>query len=77
MSQKLVYTLLKELGGTAKTKQIEDLAKLRYPDSTLYTYVIRRLQRLEHWGYVKKNKDGSWTIQDEYEENELELSVSG
>ncbi|MEM2872554.1 MAG: hypothetical protein QXD82_00095 [Nitrososphaerales archaeon] len=62
MSQKLVYQLIKELGGTAFPKQIIELAKKRYPDSKLYAYIYTRLQSLAKWGYIRKNPDGSWSI---------------
>jgi hypothetical protein len=66
MSQKLVYLLIKELGGTAFPKQIKELAKQKYPDRTLYKYVYDRLHRLAKWGYIQKNPDGSYTIKEEY-----------
>lgn len=56
MSQKLVYQLLEELGGKATTRQIKALAKSKYPDISLHTYVYDRLIRLEKWGYIKSNK---------------------
>ncbi|MCP8306681.1 MAG: hypothetical protein H3Z49_06240 [archaeon] len=65
MSQKLVYELLKELGGKAFPKQIKELAKKKYPKHSLYLYIYDRLHRLEKWGYVQKNSDGSWSIIEE------------
>lgn len=62
MSQKLVYELLKELGGTAFPKQIIELAKKKYPEAKLHQYIYDRLYRLRKWGYVRKNEDGSWSI---------------
>ena len=64
MSQKLVYELLKDLGGTASSKQIREFAKMKYPELSLYTYVTNRLNRLRKWGYVRKNPDGTWSITD-------------
>ena len=52
MSQKAVYDLLKELDGTATTKQIRELAKKRYHAHTLYLYVTNRLKKLERNGYI-------------------------
>lgn len=66
MSQKLVYELLKELGGTAHFKEIKALAKKKYPESSLYTYVANRLRKLEKWGYIRKNPEGTWSIISEY-----------
>jgi hypothetical protein len=37
---------LKELGGKAKTKEISNLSKIKYPDSTLYEFVGHKLERL-------------------------------
>lgn len=68
MSQKMIYDLLKELGGRAFPKEIAELAKKKYPDATLYSYVHDRLLRLRKWGFVKKNDDGSWSIIAEYVE---------
>ena len=66
MGQKLVYLLIKELGGTAFTRQIRELAKKKYPDRTLHSYVHVILHRLEKWGYIQKNPDGSYTIKEDY-----------
>lgn len=66
MSQKKIYDLLQELGGTAFPRQIAELAKRKYPDATLHTYVSNRLQKLHKWGYVNKNADGSWSIIEKY-----------
>lgn len=65
MSQKLVYLLLKELGGSAFPKQIKELAKKKYPNLTLHSYVNNRLRKLANWNYVHRNPDGSYTIIDE------------
>lgn len=62
MSQKVVYELLKELGGRATVKQVSELALKKYPEYTLHSYVGNRLRKLQNWGYVKKNLDGSWEI---------------
>ena len=66
MSQKIIYDLLKELGGNAFTSDISKLAKQKYPDATLHTYVYHRLRDLKKWGLIKKNTDGSWSIVEEY-----------
>lgn len=57
MSQKIVFELLKELGGVATRKQISELAKKKYPDLTLHQYVSDRLLKLKNWGYVEFIRD--------------------
>jgi hypothetical protein len=52
MSQKIVFQLLKDLGGRATWKQVSELAKERYPDASLHTYVGQQLKRLQRWGEV-------------------------
>lgn len=66
MSQKIVFELLKRLGGRATAKEIAELAKQIYPDSSLYTYVGKQLSSLKKWGYIRKNLDGTWSVQSEY-----------
>jgi DNA-binding IclR family transcriptional regulator len=56
MSQRLVYQLLCELGGKATITEIRKLAKVKYPDSTLYSYAGKQLRRLQEKGYVKFDK---------------------
>ena len=63
---KLVYELLKELGGKAFPTQIKELALEKYPNRKLHTYVYNRLYRLQKEGYVCKNPDGTWSIIAEY-----------
>ena len=59
MSQSDVLELLYELGGSATTKEIRDLAKRKYPERTLYIYVGNRLKKLEKWETIKREiKDG-------------------
>lgn len=53
MSQSNVLSLLNKLEGFASTKDIKNLAKKEYPNSTLHTYVLDRLRKLEKWGIVK------------------------
>ncbi|MDG6920425.1 MAG: hypothetical protein JRN59_02750 [Nitrososphaerota archaeon] len=67
MSQKLVYLLLEELGGTATSDQIAALALSKYPDRTLHKYVTIRLNALKNWEIVRRNRDGSWTILRKFE----------
>lgn len=62
MSQELIYLIIKELGGTAHIGQIKELAKKKYPESTLYSYVNDRLRKLRGWGYIRKNSDSTYTI---------------
>lgn len=65
MSQKAIYELLKELGGRATGHEISKLAKERFPEYALYTYVSNRLKKLEKNGYVRKDKEGYWVITDD------------
>ncbi len=67
MAQKVVYMLLKELGGSATLEEIKELAKKRYPDATQWHYAISDLQKLEKWGYVARIPDGTWKILEEME----------
>ena len=71
MSQKLIWEILKELGGVATTKQVRELAKRKYPDATLWQYVFNRLHKLEYNGYVERvhkyNVD-KWMIIAEYKD---------
>ena len=70
MSQKIIYGMLKELGGEATTKQIKELALKRYPNLTLYTYVKNRLKKLQNFGYVEKTVSGKteiWKIKRKFE----------
>jgi len=62
MSQKVVFELLKELGGRATLQQIKALALEKYPEYSLHEYVGNRLHKLATWGYVKRNKDDTWEI---------------
>ena len=63
MSQKLVLELLIDLGGRATIGKISSLARERYPDATLHTYVGFQLRKLRKWGtvdYDQKTKE--WFI---------------
>jgi len=60
MSQTVIRQLLSDLGGRATTAQIRELAKNRYPNATLHTYVSKRLQAMEKWGEVRK--EGTYWI---------------
>jgi len=63
MSQQDVFKILKDLGGEATTKQIREMAKKRYPYSTLYSFVTNRLRKLEKRGYVKQDRTKkTWKI---------------
>jgi hypothetical protein len=46
MSQRIILELLRELGGKGTTRQIEELAKKKYPDASLDQYVNDRLNKL-------------------------------
>lgn len=52
MSQKIVLQLLKDLGGRATWKQVSRLAKERFPEATLWSYVGQQLRKLQAWGVV-------------------------
>ena len=57
--------LLKELGGKTKTREISNLAKIKYPESCLYEFVGYKLERLASWGYVHHDRiNGIWYIID-------------
>lgn len=62
MSQKKIYEIIEELGGTAFPKDIKKLARKKYPDASLHNYVYFPLKNLNRWGIVQKNSNGSWTI---------------
>lgn len=69
MSQKLVYEILKELGGIATMKEIKIRAKEKFPEASLYAYVGLRLRALEKWGYVTRitgKGETKWKIAAEY-----------
>jgi hypothetical protein len=67
MSQKTVYELLEELGGRATTLQIRNLAKERYPEFTLHSYVANRLRKLQQKGYIKYDTQSKqWIIISKY-----------
>jgi len=68
MSQKLVFQLLKELGGTAFNYEVADLARKKYPDRYLWHYVSQQLHALQRWGYIERDDKGRWRIIKEYEE---------
>jgi len=62
MSQEDVKNILKELKGEATTKEISDYARKKYPDRTLYLYVLNRLRKLERNKEVKF-EGAKWKIQ--------------
>ena len=53
MSQKLVFELLRDLGGRATTSEVSKLARQRYPEATLYQYVGQQLHKLMKWGTIE------------------------
>lgn len=58
MGQDHAKELLVELGGRATSAQIRDLAKKKYPKSSLYSYVTHiNLRDLEKWGEVRREGD--------------------
>jgi Fe2+ or Zn2+ uptake regulation protein len=69
MSQEKVYEILKELGGKARTTEIRDRAKAKFPEATLYKYVGQQLNQLEKYGCVKRafsNGKLGWEITGRY-----------
>ena len=65
MSQRVVLELLKELGGKAKTREVSNLAKIRYPESCLHEFVGHKLERLAAWGYVHHDRvNNMWLVLD-------------
>src|SRR2546425_12337926 len=67
----IIFKLLKELGGRAASDEIRELAKERYPHSTLSSYATQYLQRLSREGYVRQLSDGNWTIENEVASKEM------
>lgn len=67
MSQRKIYEIVLELGGTAFPKEIKNLAREKYPDASLDSYVYYSLKKLEKWGAVEKKPDGSWAIKKNFE----------
>jgi hypothetical protein len=66
VSQRIVLELLKELGGKAKTREVSNLAKIRYPESCLHEFVGHKLERLATWGYVYHDRiNGMWFLIDQ------------
>jgi hypothetical protein len=69
LSQRIVLELLKELGGRAKTREISNLAKSKFPESRLYEFVGHKLERLASRGYVYHDRiNGIWSIVDRNKE---------
>jgi hypothetical protein len=77
LSQRIVLELLKELGGKAKTREISNLAKIKYPESCLYEFVGHKLERLASWGYVHHDRiNGVWSVIDQSQPKIILESVS-
>ena len=66
MGQKEIYSVIKELGGTAFPQEIKQVVKSKYPNSSMHDYVYHQLKNLERWRIVEKNLNGSWTITAKY-----------
>jgi hypothetical protein len=62
LSQEEVYFILKELGGTASSKEIADRAKQKFPTLSLWSYVNKRLLQLEKKGYVQADRKGLMNV---------------
>lgn len=58
MSMKATFEILKEMGGKAYTNEISEVARKKYPNKSLHTYVSRSLKRLEKNEYVTYTKYG-------------------
>ena len=67
MSQRKIYEIVLELGGTAFPKEIKNLAREKFPETSLDGYVYHSLKKLEKWGAVEKKSDGSWTIKKKFD----------
>ena len=61
MSQEDVLEIIRELGGEATTKEIKERAKRKYPERTLFMYVLNRLKKLEMSNKVEKRGE-KWKI---------------
>lgn len=61
MSQEDVLNILKELKGSATIKEIRELARKKYPERTLYLYVVNRLKKLEGNKLIEKSGE-KWKI---------------
>jgi hypothetical protein len=65
MSQVIILTIIKELGGRATSKQIIKELKERYPNDTYHTYSGNRLTRLQKNGSVCYDyKTKEWVAKD-------------
>jgi len=62
LSQKLVFLLLKELGGRATSGEVRMLAKKKFPDRSLHHYTSLTLWKLKKHGYINLDEDGHWFI---------------
>lgn len=73
MSRLLIFRMLRQLGGTATTKQIRDAARKMYPHKTLWRYVSNRLKVLEEQGFISSEKKPKrrriWTIKRDFEKH--------
>jgi len=54
MSKIKTFKTLKELGGEATYQEIKKKAKEKYPNSTLHTYIIKRLRSLKDDKVIKE-----------------------
>ena len=61
MSQEDIKNILKEMKGEATTQEIRSLAKKKFPERTLYLYVLNRLKKLERYKEIEF-KNGKWKI---------------
>ncbi len=73
MTQEDVRRLLDELGGRATVEEISTLAKEKFPDRSLHTYVGQLLGRLEKKGFVAEVGTQVW----ELTEKGKSTSISG
>lgn len=72
MTQEDVRRLMEELGGEATTGELSQLAKERFPERTLDTYVGSLLRRLRTKGFVTTEDEITWELTKKGWENSIE-----
>jgi len=86
MSQEDVRQLLSELEGEATVSELSELARKKFPERTLHTYLSERLQPMEKKGLVEKVNDDrtAWKLTEKgrgssimYPISEVDAVVSG
>lgn len=74
MSQEDVRSLLAELDGEATVHEIANLARKKFPDRTLDTYLSERLQPMKKKGIVEQI-DGKWRLTEKGWEIKIEHTI--